>query len=111
MLLLTLLVGLSYLLPVHLITDMYAWYAVVMGAELFVLCSSLLLRTKASVAVATVCTMLLVNHINGLFFNGYLESSPYQIIVPYLEYIELLACSLFASKTINKLKGLYNARH
>lgn len=111
MLLLTLLVGLSYLLPVHLITNMYVWYGVVMGAELFVLLSAICLRTNASVAVATVCAMLLVNHLNGLFFNGYLENSPYQIIVPYLEYIELLACSLFASKTINKLKGLYNARY
>lgn len=107
MLLLTLLVGLSYFLPVHLITDRSVWYAVCIGAELFVLCSALLLRTKASVAIAVVCTLLLINHFNGLFFNGHLESSPYQIIVPYLEYIELLACSLFSSKIINKLKEVF----
>lgn len=109
MLLLTLLVGLTYLLPVHLLTNMYAWYAVCIGAELLVLCSALLLRTRASIAVAVVCTMLLINHFSGLFFNGYLDSSPYQYIVPYLEHLELLACSLFSTRTINKLKGLCDA--
>ena len=109
MLLLTLLVGLSYFLPVHLITDRSVWYAAVMCAEMTVLVAALFLKTRASVIVATVCIMLEINHLNGLFFGGHLDGSPYSLIVPYLEYIELLACSLFSQKILNKMKGLYNA--
>lgn len=109
MLLLTLLVGLSYFLPTQLISHYYTWYFVVMATEMIVMCSAICLRTKASVAIAIICAMLLINHVNGLFFGGHLEGSPYYFVVKYLEYIELLSCSLFSTTIINKLRGFYYA--
>ncbi len=107
MLLLTLLVGLSYFLPTELITNYYAWYFVVMTSEMVVMCSAICLKTRASLAITTICVMLLINHVNGLFFGGHLEGSPYHFVIKYLEYIELLACSLFSTTIVNKLGKVY----
>ncbi len=106
MLLLTLLVGWSYCLPVELITDKHTWYATCMTAEAVVLIAALLLKTRMSLVIMIICALLEINHINGLFFNGHSSGSPYHIVVKYLEYIEIVACSLFSLTIINKMKGL-----
>lgn len=103
---LVLLVGASYFLPVHLITDRGTWYATVIIAELIVLLSAVTLKTKASLMVIVACVMLELNHINGYLFNGHNPESPYQVVVKYIEYIEISALILFSSPVINKLKGL-----
>lgn len=111
MLLLTLMVGWSYYLPVELITSRDAWYMACIGTELIVIITAVALCARASCIVVAICAMLEMNHINGWIFDGHVNSSPYHVVVKYLEYIELLACSLFSFPVINKMKGAFNARY
>lgn len=104
MLSLTFIVGLSYFLPVDLITSSSTWYISCISAELFVLSSAIMIRTRASNIITAICTMLILGHINGWLFHGYSSTSPYHTIVPYLEHLEILSCLLFSNPVIKKLK-------
>jgi hypothetical protein len=106
MLMLTLAVGVSYFLPVDYIHNTCAWYAACIASELSVFAIAYSIKTKASNIIMLLCSMLTLGHINGWLFHGYLLESPYHIVVPYLEYLELLSCSLFSTQITNNLKGL-----
>lgn len=106
MLWLTWAVSISFFLPVHYIHNTCAWYAACITSELIVFAIAYALNSRASRIIMLLCSMLTLGHINGWLFNGYLLESPYHIVVPYLEHLELISCSLFSTHITTKLKGM-----
>ena len=104
MLMLTTAVGVSYFLPVYLITVPVTWYYACVATEATVFIAALVLRARASESIMFLCLMLSLCHITGLVFPIHAATNPYEIIVPYLEYLELLSCSLFSTCITNKIK-------
>lgn len=103
MLILTLIVGMSFFLPVELIQTRPEWFMACIAAESFVLLSALFLKTKATFAIIGICSMLLLSHI--ITWN-YLDIPNYAFIVPYLEYLEIIVCVLCSNTLLNYLKGM-----
>ena len=103
MLLLSLMVCGSYFLPVHLITDRDLWYIVCLSAELTVLASAVLLRVPAIIAIVPIIFMMSAAHIID-YLAGSKVSSPYRIVLHYLEYVEIACCLIFSHPILNNLK-------
>lgn len=99
--LLTLLVGLSWYLPVDLIQDRTLWFITCIFAELFVLTSALILKSPSKYAVAGVAAMLVVSHLLCWKFR---TLPTYYIVANYLEIIEIISCSLLSKPIIIYIK-------
>lgn len=96
-LLLLLLVGLTVFTPTP--REWTNFYVFCISAEMIVALLALRLKTAASVPVALVCVLLVIVHLMGYYKNGYPAHSPYRVIVPALEILEILCCIL-ASKRV-----------
>lgn len=105
MLALTLAIGASYFMPMHLVADRTHWYLIVITVELCICALALALKTRASAIVAIICLMLEFNHVTGWVFGGHKPDSPYYVVVNFLEYLEIFALSLFSEPVLNKIKG------
>jgi hypothetical protein len=102
---LTLIVGLSLVLPVASFTWRSNFYLVCGLFEiLFALCA-LRINTRASEFVALMCVMLFAFHMIGWDVGGHPPDSPYRLLVKIAEYAEIIACALFANPTLMLLKN------
>lgn len=75
------------------------FYIFCVSAEMIVALTALRLKTAASVPITLVCVLLVLAHLMGYYNGGYPANSPYRVIVPTLEVLEILCCVL-ASKTL-----------
>lgn len=91
------LVGLSVFTPTP--REWNNFYIFCISAEMIVALTALRLKIAASVPVALVCVLLVLVHLMGYYKNGYPAHSPYRVIVPLLEIMEILCCIL-ASKRV-----------
>jgi len=104
-LLLSLLVSLTILLPMQYVHSFNIWYFICVACETAIALSALSLNTTTSLPVCFCCTLMNICHLNGWVFNGYKDNSPYHVVLPYLEHIEIASCILFSKPIINKIKG------
>lgn len=100
-LLLALLVGLSYYLPVEMIRSQPFWFITCISMEIFVALSALSLVAYARYAVAGVAFMLAMSH---TLFWEFRTLHTYYFIVNYLEYLEIISCCLFSTTVIQTIK-------
>lgn len=101
-LLLTLVVGLSGLMPMQMVTDYYWWWAICLGFELFKIVLALILRTRISYPVIFLCCLMFICHMTLLFVDNTL---PHKIINPMLEHLEIICCTLFSPIILHHLKN------
>lgn len=99
--LLTILVGLSWYLPVELIHSRGWWFTACIMSEVFVLTCALALNTTSKYAIAGIAAMLGMSHALCWKFRT-LET--YYIVENYLEYTEIAACILFSNPIIQQIK-------
>lgn len=104
MLLLTLVVGGSFFMEVPR-GSQFAFYATCITVEVAVAVLALLLRTRASWAVAELCAVMVAGHAMGWSMDGHASLSPYKGIMLITEYLQIVVCIL-ASRTA--LAGLKN---
>ena len=102
-LLLTLMVGLSGLMPMQMVTNYYAWWTICLGFELFKLTVSVFFKIRMSYPLVLINGLLLSAHLSLLVTTNWV---PHTIIVPALEYIEIISCLLFSKPLLLKLKGI-----
>lgn len=99
--LLTLLVGLSWYLPVDLIHSRGWWFTTCIASEVLVLLSALALNTSSKYAMMGVTFMLAMSHALCWKFQSL---GTYYIIANYLEYMEISVCLLFSNPVIQHIK-------
>lgn len=102
-LLLTLLVGLSFYIPTELITNYYWWYATCISAEVIKITACYLLFSRISPPLLAMNFFMLVCHLMSFLFE--VNVPYYKQVIPYLELLEIMACILFANKTLYYIKG------
>jgi hypothetical protein len=102
MLALSLLVGASIFAspPMDSRTHFYVFCILV---ELAVLMFSLTYKCHVSSLMAYICGVMIISHIGGLVLGGGLPLSPYQLIIKFLEFsqiVSLMALSPVLRRTI-----------
>ena len=102
-LLLTLLVGLSFYVPTELITNYYAWYITCISAEAVKIVACYVLFSRISPPLLAMNIFMLACHLMSFLFQ--VNIPYYKQVIPYLELLEILACILFANKTLYYIKG------
>lgn len=104
MLLLTLAVGVSVLMPVP--RDSAAvFYAACITAELIVALIAMILRTRGSELIMSLCAALELTHIMGYILDGSGHLSSYRVIVPVLEAAQLVACVCLSPAIFARLQN------
>lgn len=106
-LLLTLVVGLSSLLPMHMVTDYHAWWAICIGFELFKIGTAIWLLTRLSYPIMFLCSIMTACHLTLLFVHNQI---PHTVILPLLEHLEILSCILFSHPVLLYLKRKIKCR-
>lgn len=91
MLLLTFVVGINIFFPVPSFTQAQ-FYGSCIALELMVLLVAVFYSARASGISIFACVLLIITHIMGWTLDGSQPFSPYQLIVKFLEIIQLLAC-------------------
>ena len=107
-LLLTLVVGISVLIPMQYVTNYHIWYALCIGIEIakIVLASSF--KTRIKYPIIFLCGLMVMCHFIS-YFISFIE--PYRIILPSLEYLEIASCALFSKPILYKLKRMIRWTH
>lgn len=98
-LLLTLLIGISAFIPVPP-ENFYLNCAI---GEFCIFIAAWSLNVRASQAIMLICFQLEVAHLLGFYLNGYPPESPYRTVVPFLEHLELVVCSLFSYPIFSRI--------
>lgn len=107
-LLLTFLVGFSFYIPTELITNYYAWYLVCIATELVKIVACYKLYSRISPPLLAMNIFMLACHFMSFAFE--VNIPYYKQVIPYLELFEILACILFANKTLYYIKGKIRCR-
>lgn len=102
---LTLVIGLSLVIPVNVFTTRTNFYIVCGLFEILVALLALHIDTLASRFVALMCVMLFALHMVGWNVGGHPPGSPYRLLVKIAEYAEIFACILFANPLLRLLKN------
>ena len=100
-LLLTLSVGLSGLLPMHLFTEWATWWTIVIGAECLKVFLSFKYKTYLSYPLIFMSSAMLLCHIILLVS---VDWQPHTKIIPWLELLEIASCILFSNSIITLAK-------
>jgi hypothetical protein len=115
-LLLTLVVGLSALIPMqialdgihsfsvfinHEVSQYYLWFAICLGFESFKTLLACQLKIRLSYPIVFLCSLMSICHLTLFFVDNLL---PHKIIVPILEHLEILSCILFSPIILKYLK-------
>lgn len=100
-LLLTLVVGLSGLLPMQMVTEAYTWWAICIGFELLKIILAFKLKTRLSYPVMFLSSLMLICHLALLVADNQM---PHTVIVPILEHLEMTSCILFSPIILHYLK-------
>jgi len=107
-LLLALTVSLTLVIPIGSMVYTAAQFYIACGViEILVGLLAVKLNVQASRYITTMCVALCVFHILGWFLNGYIQNSPYRILVKIAEFAEIISC-IVLSKPITGL--LYKCR-
>lgn len=91
MLTLTFVIGINifYVVPSH---SQAAFYGTCIALESMVLAVAVFSGSRASGVSVFACVLLIITHFMGWTLDGSQPFSPYQLIVKFLEIIQLLAC-------------------
>ena len=96
MLALSLMIGLSLLLPVSSITQSRDLFCTIcIASDLFLGILAIYLNTRASNFILVISAILCTFHVAGWWFGGWLPESPYRILSPLCEYAEIIACCVY----------------
>lgn len=106
-LLLSLVVGFSALLPMHLVTNYYIWYSICIGMEVGKMLLAYNLRTRIKFPIIFLCGLMGVCHLLS-YSNTFM--TPYRTIIPALELLEILSCILFSHPILLYLKRKIKCR-
>lgn len=106
-LLLTLVVGLSGMLPMYLLTDWYVWWSVVIGAEVLKILLSFKYRTYLSYPTIFLSSIMLTCHLMLIVSSNW---QPHTKIIPVLELLEIVSCVIFSSSLITLVKRKIKCR-
>lgn len=106
---LTLIVGLSLIIPVAAFTTRANFYLVCALFEVLIALLALRINTRASDFIVGVCFLLVAFHITGWMVGGHKIDSPYRLLAKIAEYAEIIACIAFAKPILRLLK--YDARN
>lgn len=111
MLILSCVLVIGFNLPTHLIHDRTIWYLVCIFGEALIAVTAFATAVRGKNLFICLSLMLIVVHIVSLLFNSHLSSSPYGDIVKWLEYLELVALSLFSQPILIRLKEVFSDKH
>lgn len=100
-LLLSLVVGCSALLPMHLITNYHVWYAVCIGIEVGKTFLAYSLKSRIKFPVIFLCGLMSLCHILS-YTNTFM--TPYKTILPALEHLEIISCIMFSTPILIFIK-------
>lgn len=106
MLALSLLVGASIFAspPIDSRTHFYVFCILV---ELAVLMFALTYKCAASSMMAYICGVMIISHFGGLILGGGLPLSPYQVIIKFLEFSQLLSLMALSPILRQTLRNRY----
>lgn len=76
------------------------FYLYCISIEIIVLVVADIVNVNASKFVMGCLCILISSHLLGMIFDGYLEDSPYRILVPLFEYAQIVACIVCAKRSI-----------
>lgn len=108
---LTLVIGLSLVIPVNQFTTRGNFYLVCGLFEIMFALCALRIDTRASHFVAIMCVMLVWFHAVGWYIDGHKLGSPYRLFAKIAEYAEISACILFANPIMRLLKNDAGPNH
>lgn len=100
-LLLSLVVGFSALLPMHMVTNYHLWYAICIGMEVGKMFLAYNLKTRVKFPVIYLCGLMVICHVFSCT-NTFM--TPYRAILPALEHLEIVSCILFSYPILQYLK-------
>lgn len=100
-LLLTMVVGLSALIPMQYIQNYYLWYGMCIGIEVGKIVLAYNLQTRIKYPIMFLCGLMLVCHLLSMYVQVII---PYKTILPALEHLEIASCALFSVPVLLQLK-------
>ncbi len=100
-LLLTLVVGLSALMPMQMVTTAFAWWTICLGFEVVKMVLSFHLNIRLGYPLLFINSLMLLCHLSLLLTINW---QPHTIIVPVLEHLEIISCALFSIPSLLYLK-------
>lgn len=92
---LSLIVGLTLVVPFNLFTHRSNFYIVCAMSDLAVGLIAVWLNTRMSNFILVVCAYMCASHITGMWYGGANPDSPYRWLMKALEYAEIASCSIF----------------
>jgi hypothetical protein len=104
MLTITAVVGISVFIPVPRDTAEH-FYFFCIGAECVVALIALSISSRASVAIAECCMLLVIAHVMAYYLDGNPPLSPYRMIVKLLESVQLVCCIVASSYVATLLRN------
>lgn len=102
---LTLVIGLSLVIPVNAFTTRSNFYPVCSLFELLIILCAFHIDTRASRFVILMSIMLIGFHMVGWQAGGHKIDSPYRLLAKIAEYAEIIACIIFAKPILRLLKN------
>lgn len=100
-LLLTLVVGLSALMPMQMVTTALAWWTICLGFEAVKIILCLSLRVRLGYPLLFINSLMLICHLSLFLTTNW---QPHTLIVPVLEHLEIISCALFSIPSLLYLK-------
>ena len=94
---LTLIIGLSLVIPVNQFTTRANFYLVCGLFEILFALVALRVDTRASFFIVLMCSLLLAFHMVGWNTGGHKVDSPYRLLAKIAEYAQIVACIVFAN--------------
>lgn len=98
----SLLIALTNFLPLEYVTNYYLWYSICILTECSVIAYCLCSKFIQSYVLIPITILLLLAHIMCIF-TGNVYS--YGLIVPFLEYLQILCFVITSPTIITKIKG------
>lgn len=108
---LTLMIGLSLLIPVNQFTTRSNFYLVCGLFEILFALIALRIDTRASDFVILMCVILFGLHMVGWDAGGHKINSPYRLLAKIAEYAQIVACIAFANPLMRLLKNDAGRNH
>lgn len=99
--LLTLIVGLGYYSPTEMIHSKVVWFSTCITIEILIAISALSSQAASRYAITGISFMLALSHILCWEFRTLYI---YHFIANYLEYLQIITCSIFSAPVINTIK-------
>lgn len=108
---LTLIVGLSLVIPVNQFTTRANFYLVCSLFEILFALIAMRINTRASDFVVLMCVILFGLHMVGWNAGAHKIDSPYRLLAKIAEYAQIVACIAFANPLMRLLKNDAGRNH